>query len=403
MKGLVLGCLLLLLGAHARAQNDSTSDAGHDSAQSGAGDNCPQGTSYVLAGDGCMGAQATGSVQRKNFFTGFTGQSYPTRPPWNVAGVDYPVGYSGTLKDPLVSGNMPACVSNAGNTGNPNLYIANGDVQPCVLDHLDFSLHNSICFAIQGTSGKTVTFTNDKFATGSSNCSLYGGFIQEGFGYNTNIVVKYSEFDDNYGCNCGGLFGIPSDVGNTLTLQYNAYIGVTGRVMNGNASYYASYNYMEGMGNGAEHGEVVEFGQANPVVYNEEWNNYYVTSTDCCNTAIIYIVSGPPSGGTGLMTSVNTLYNVLVVRQGQNQYNPVAAPIWLQTSGGGGNIIQSVTVENNYIDANGSLISPPIYVYPPDNGPGYIGSGTCSGNKSLNTGRRIRGGLGRGTSKLVCR
>jgi hypothetical protein len=359
---------------------------------------CPKGTTYVSAGDGCAKAQAAGSVQRQNFFTGFTGQSYPTRPPWNVAGVDYAVGYSGTLKDPTVAGSLPACVSQH----SASMFIANGDIQPCVIDHFDFSLHGGLCFMIQGTTGNTVAFTNDKFASGSNNCSLYNGFIYEDFGYNTNIVVKYSEFDDNYSCNCGGLFGIPSDVGEKLALLYNAYIGVTGRVMNGNASYYAAYNYMEGMGNGAEHGEVVEFGQSNPVVYDELWNNYYVESSDCCNTAIIYIVSGPPSGGTGLMTSVNTLYNVLVVRQGANQYNPVAAPIWLQTSGGGGNIIQSVTVGHNYIDANGSLISPPIYVYPPDNGPGYIGSGMCGGNRLLNTGAEITGTFGSGTSTLVC-
>ncbi len=111
-----------MLGAHAWAQNDSLSDAGHDGAQSSGGENCPQGT-----------AQAAG-------------QSYSTRPPWNVAGVDYAVGYSGTLKDPFVSGNMAACVSNAGNRTNPNLYIANGDIQPCVLDHLGFSLHGGSCF-----------------------------------------------------------------------------------------------------------------------------------------------------------------------------------------------------------------------------------------------------------------
>jgi hypothetical protein len=251
---------------------------------------------------------------------------------------------------------------------------------------------------IQGTTGKTVTFTNDKFATGSNNCSLYNGFIQEQFGYNSNIVVKYSEFDDNYGCQCGGLFGIPADTSNTLTLQYNAYIGVTGRVMNGNASYYASYNYMEGMGNGYEHGEVVEFGQNNPVVYNEEWNNYYVESTNCCNTAIIYITSGAPNNSAGVFTSANTSYNVLITRQGPNQYNPVSRSVWIQTIQDV--VIKSLTVSNNYFDASGTWA--PIMVYPPDNLGGYIGSGTCSANKLLTSGAAITGTFGSGTSTLVC-
>src|SRR5690242_321391 len=97
---------------------------------------CPRGTAYVSAGDGCAGAQATGSVQVANFFTGFTGQSYPARPPWNVAGVDYPVGYSGTLNDPTTV-SLPACVTaHSGST-----WTINTDHQPCVLDHLDFGLH----------------------------------------------------------------------------------------------------------------------------------------------------------------------------------------------------------------------------------------------------------------------
>jgi hypothetical protein len=56
---------------------------------------CPRGTTYVSAGDGCTKAQPTGSVQRKNFFTGFIpGAAYAARPPWNVAGVPATVGSS---------------------------------------------------------------------------------------------------------------------------------------------------------------------------------------------------------------------------------------------------------------------------------------------------------------------
>ena len=102
--------------------------------------------------------------------------------------------------------------------------------------------------------------------------------------------------------------------------------------MNGNALYAASYNYMEGMGSGAEHGEVVEYGTHAAVTYSETWNNYYVESTNCCNTAILYIQSVPGATGPGTMTSVVASYNVLVARQGTNQYNPVAAEVWVQTT-----------------------------------------------------------------------
>jgi len=371
-------------------------------AQTTSSASCPQGTTYVDMGDGCMRAQASGSVQTTNFFTGFTGQSYMARPPWNVAGVDYAVGYSGTLKDPLVSGNMPACVSNAGNSSNPNLYIANGDMQPCVLDHLDFSLHGGICFMVQGNNGNTVAFSNDKFASGSSNCSLFSGFIQEDAGNNTNIVVQYSEFDDNYACQCGGELS-SNATGVTLGLIYNAFVGVTARVMYGQSSLGMAYNYVNGMGNGTNgHGEVEEFGSLGALSYTDVFNTYYVASTNCCDTAVIYIENGKETGtgNSSATISAQVMFDTIVVRQGANQYNPVAAPIWIQTTQGV--VIPSLNVQQNYIDANGSLVIPPIYVYPPDNNGGYIGTNACAGNKYLSTGGAITGTLGSGTSTLVC-
>ena len=359
---------------------------------------CPRGTSYVSAGDGCQNAQASGSVRRANYFTGFVeGKTYPARPPWNVAAVDYAIGYAGTLKDPAVSGNLPACVSGSG-----NMLTADADIQPCVIDHLDFSLHGGICFNVTGTKGQTVTFSNDKFASGG--CTLYHGFIETQSGSKANVVAKYNEFDDKYSCKCGGDFTVLGI--NNLTLQYNAFINVTGRVINtGNGSGGAinsSYNYVEGIGNGWEHGEIVEINTGNPVVYNEQWNNYYATNTNCCDTALLYIDSGPPNySGPGVITSSNASYNVLIARPNPHQRNSVsvAAPIWIQTAGGGGVTFGALTVNNNYIDASGSYWR--ITVYPPD-GTGAIHNGACAGNKSLTTGAAITGTLGSGTSTLVC-
>src|SRR5262249_61856116 len=123
----------------------------------------------------------------------------PARPPWNVAAVVYAVGYAGTPKAPAVPGNRPACVSGSG-----NMRTANADIQPCVIDHLDFSLHGGICFNVTGTKGQTVTFSNDKFASGG--CTLYHGFIETQSGSNANVIAKYNEFDDKYNCQCGGDF-----------------------------------------------------------------------------------------------------------------------------------------------------------------------------------------------------
>jgi hypothetical protein len=370
---------------------------------------CPKGTAYFSVGDGCMKAQAAGSVRRTNFFTGFTGQTYPVRPPWNVAGVDYAVGYSGTLKDPAVAGNLPACVSSY----NANIFFANADMQPCVLDHLDFTLHGGYCFVVTGTRGQTVTFSNDHFATGTSNCTEYSGWIQVDAGYTANVLVEYSEIDDNYGCNCGGAITMVGT--GSIRVRYTAGIGITGRLENvgpgSTGAIINQYNYIEGIGNGYEHGEVVEINSANPYVYAELWNTYYAGSTNCCDTALLYITSGPGLQGPGTMTSSNASYNVLVARGNTTQpYNiVVAAPIMVDTSAN--TTIGTLTVTNNYVDSLASYF--PITVDYNANSTGSIGSSSCSGNISLVTGTLTDGvtvtagvayaaTLGSGTSTLVC-
>ena len=51
----------------------------------------------TASSDGCASSQPGATTRYANFFTGYAAQSgqakYRTRPPWNVAGVDYPVGY----------------------------------------------------------------------------------------------------------------------------------------------------------------------------------------------------------------------------------------------------------------------------------------------------------------------
>jgi hypothetical protein len=370
---------------------------------------CPKGTGYFSVGDGCMKAQRAGSVQRTNFFTGFTGQSYTTRPPWNVAGVDYAVGYSGTLRDPAVAGNLPACVSSY----NANIFFANADMQPCVLDYLNFTLHGGYCFVVTGTGGNTVIFYNDHFASGTSNCTQYGGWITIPVGNTANVLVEYSEIDDNYGCNCNGAITMAGT--GTIRVKYTAGIGLTGRLENiGNGSTGAiinQYNYIEGIGNGNEHGEVVEINTTSPYVYAELWNNYYAESTNCCDSALLYITAGPGLQGPGTLTSAIDSYNVLVARGNATQpYNiVVAAPIMVDTSAN--TTIGTLTVTNNYVDSLGSYF--PITVNYLASSTGSIGSSTCSGNISLVTGTLTDGvtvtagvsyaaTIGSGTSTLIC-
>src|SRR5207244_2820598 len=114
---------------------------------------CPQGIVYLGAGDGCAGAPA-GTPQYPNLLNG-----YVTRPPWNVAGVDYHVGIpAGTVLTDWV------------NISDPNISISTGMVRclgrgaSVTLNAIDFSLHGG-AYVYNGSGGcSKLTITNSNFA-----------------------------------------------------------------------------------------------------------------------------------------------------------------------------------------------------------------------------------------------
>lgn len=112
---------------------------------------CPQGNAYV---DGCPAASA-GSPQLPTILNG-----YATRPPWNVAGVDYPVGVpAGTsLLDPTTAALPPGC-SFSGST------VTCLGSTPITLNGYDFSLHNGTSLTI---SAANITVTCSKFVVGTN-------------------------------------------------------------------------------------------------------------------------------------------------------------------------------------------------------------------------------------------
>jgi len=369
--------------------------SGLAAAGSASSGSCPQGSAYP---DGCRGAQTAGSVLIPNFFNGYTGTNYDVnRPPWNVAGVDYPVGHSGILQDPAAPGSLPQCASYSS-----SVVSINADAQPCTLSHIDFSLHNGICVRVYGGDGHTVIFDNDKFAS----CNSFSGFIAVESDSRLDMIVQYSEFADNYRCTkCQGAIGW-NGIG-TVTVQYTSLIGINCRIINvgaaGRGTFIRQFNYLEGMGGLTGcHGETVEYNTSLPIAQDTEaFNNYYVPGSSCggstsCDTALSYVTSGAPSVGTISNSAVNN--NVMITRLTPNGKVTVSSPIWIDTNFS--NTIASLTVRQNYIDPAGSYRA--ILVYPP-NGTGSIGSAACSGNKLLKTGAPITGTFGSLASLVICR
>ena len=154
---------------------------------------CPQGSAYS---DGCSGAPVGGNVQYPNFFTSRapqSGQTYATRPPWNVAGVDYPVGIPSAtvLQDPSTATLPSGC------SYSSNIVTCNGSGN-LTINGYDFSLHNCIFLDIYGYTG-TITIENSNFAMGSSTAcqSNFGLLTLESSTNGSSLIVQDNVFNDN--------------------------------------------------------------------------------------------------------------------------------------------------------------------------------------------------------------
>jgi hypothetical protein len=232
---------------------------------------CPHGTSYVNSRgdtDGCLTAPAGAPnnvtlFQRPNFFTGYaaqSGQTYKIRPPWNVAGVDYPVGIpAGTVLKDLANAMLPlgCSYSKTGNSlGGPMVTCAKSGVD-LAFDAFDWSgtivnpgSHGCVDFDPPATPTK-ITFTRNYFATNSA-CfgkSNQGYAVQLFTGTATtnweNNVFDFSPAKTGAG---SGFMPISLGAGPCATFKYNAFINIPQNPVNGNAAagcWLFAYNYVE--------------------------------------------------------------------------------------------------------------------------------------------------------------
>jgi hypothetical protein len=235
--------------------------------------NCQYGSTYP---DGCSGAPAANSntIQYQNFFTSYapqSGQNYgSTRPPWNVAGVDYPVGISASstaagLCDPLSSTNPTGSACNptgttpslaslgAGcsfNSGNGTAVCQNSSAN-LVLNGWDFSLHNCVHFQTNPNFTGNITIENSKFAYGS-NCSGDDYLLSLNGG--SSLTLLNDSFNGN------GVSWIEANSSANTIISWNTATGPITAEYNyfehAPARFYASgstgnllfeYNYFEGL------------------------------------------------------------------------------------------------------------------------------------------------------------
>jgi hypothetical protein len=128
---------------------------------------CPQGSAFA---DGCASSPG-GNFQQPKFFTSYapqSGQTYVTRPPWNVVCVDYACGnYSTPSLDPATSPLPVGCVySSKGNfVGGPEVVCAG--VKNLSLVGWDFAAHGCVYLDLKNNLSGSITIKNNKFANGA--------------------------------------------------------------------------------------------------------------------------------------------------------------------------------------------------------------------------------------------
>lgn len=331
---------------------------------------CPHGNSFP---DGCPGAQSSGNWQVPTFFTGYTARSYPNRPAWNVAGVDYPIGYAGTLTDASTA-TLPACASRTGSGSGPFSITIN--TEPCTLSHLDFSTRNGICVTDNASGSGTVTFDNDKFGWGT-NCNANGGSLLYLRG-TAPVVIQYAQLTGSQ-VGSPGLEALVQTSGASpasVTIHYSAFIATDQADIQLNAAttLNVSFNFAQGIGCCGNHGDWVIPNWTGPGAYNDSFNTVY-TGPSSAATTLCYITA---QNGVGTISG-SCKNNTLVA----NGHGTPTVGFLVETDAV---VVNAFSVSNNWMDMTNS------YGYFTDqSGSTFNGPITCSGNKNLITGATATG------------
>jgi len=335
--------------------------------------------------DGCAGAPSDGNYITPDFFSYakqsgqgdyYSAPSIPSThpPPWNVAGVDYPVGYrtSKELLDPATGPLPTGCNYSA--TGSP----AGGAIVICSgasdlkLNGWDFSLHNCTVLDIKSNVTGTITIKNSKFVNGS-NCSVTNGYLvmvenpaAANFKFEHNFVDGLAQ---QYPTSLMGL--IVPFVQGRLTVQYNAFLHAPARPITSidQGPLFIAYNYWEGWvyqpSDG--HGEVMinylgdnKFQPSITYSFNTALEPNDVCAN--CGTSVWYPTGG---GRNTTIESVHVDHNTSIVNLNNGQVTVAAASA--ETSY---NTYGSVSFHKNFMDPMGSYecfttTSNPTYVNPP--------------------------------------
>ena len=386
---------------------------------------CLYGSAYA---DGCSGANQSSVFKTSAYGVPFntyatsasyigSGQSWHAahQQPWNVAGVDYPVGYytpKASLLNPHTSPPAGCGYNAAGGIG-----MGGGAYIRCVMsgsvnidiEGYDFSVENGIQLIISGSTTGTVTIKNNNFACGSALCAATPA---QGLLYVFNgtsaasFYIGYNVFDgggEPGSTSCGGLpctqdtdraIQIYNSTG-SRTFEYNAFLYFTGRDVGGNSmgayNVIFRYNYFEGIQSQyavADHGEIYE--EVSPTastipLEDYLYNTILISKNSPYNlgTALIYMSTG---GAAVTFTQIDVIGNTLISNGTvslQNTFSTI-----LETA----QTITTLNTYQNYIDPS-YVLTNQCFRYFGTIGTSSVGSGGVPDQGGTQNANLVTGGI----------
>jgi hypothetical protein len=320
---------------------------------------CPRGVGYP---DGCASAPKAGSFQRPDFSTYArqSGQTWrqPHPQPWNLAGVDYPVGYSTAtrLEDPATAVLPAGCKYQASGSlqGGARVYCDKA-VSPTI-ESIDFSLHDCTVLQFSGRVAGVITVRNNKFRNGS-NCAVAKGFLVKVDGGSADFDFEYNDVDGGYPTYKAFLAStIFTGMLGRQTYRYNAILNSPQRPVTTVATgdLLVQYNYVDGwvMVPGVEHGEFLEVvARPGSVIENSTYafNTMLIPSTQPPrgSTTTFYLASTP--GGGVRFTNAVVDRNTVVSNLSSGVLTVASTLTEL-----GWSRFTNVAITDNYVDPTGA-------------------------------------------------
>lgn len=294
---------------------------------------CLQGSTYV---DGCPGAP-TGTIQFPTILS-----SYTTRPPFNVAGVDYYVGVptGTTLSD-------PSTISISGVTVNSGAHTVAVTGNNITLTGINFGLDNGWKVTITGAND---TIEDCLFTAGSNqSTSGFDGLVLALNGSGTTTIIDNEINGNNIAVTAQSGQLVDINASGTVIIEYNYIHNSAGDMIDvGGTSLTAfdfEYNLIkDACSLGTAHGDVIQYFDSDISGGHVDFNTIYQTGTSSINGEGILATYDEGSGET--MSNMTERDNTLISLDAGDNWGP---GVFIENDVGTGSAT-SMAIYDNYYD-----------------------------------------------------